>query len=69
MSKQTREANRQTREAFNRLSAVDRNMVRRGDTSKAADKRLDKLTRDLDCKAAKAGPIHKWAFGPGKTTK
>jgi hypothetical protein len=64
-----REANRETRAAYNRLSAVDRNMVRRSDTSKAADKRLDKLTNDLDAKAAKAGPAHKWAFGPGKTTK
>lgn len=69
MSSETRNANRETRAAYNRLSAVDRNMVRRGDTSKAADKRLDRLTRDLDQKAAKAGPVHKWAFGPGKTSK
>lgn len=69
MSEQKRTANRETRKAYNRLEAVDRNMVRRGDTSKAADKRLDKLTRDLDQKSAKAGPVHRWAFGPGKTTK
>lgn len=69
MSEQKRTANRETRAAYNRLAAVDRNMVRRGDTSKAADKRLNNLTRDLDQKAAKSGPLHKWAFGPGKSGK
>jgi hypothetical protein len=61
-----REANRETRTAFNRLDAVNRNMVRRGDDSKEADRRIEKLTRDLDAKADKAGALHKWAFGDRK---
>jgi hypothetical protein len=66
MSKETRAANRETRAAHNRLAAVDRNMVRRGDTSRTADARLEKLTRDVDRAAEKAGPVHKWAFGDRK---
>lgn len=61
-----REANRETRAAYGRLASVDRNMVRRCDTSKKADERLAKLTRDLDRKAEKAGAVHKWAFGDRK---